>query len=233
MSESVNLNPNEEKKTVWQVVKHTFQVFFHFLQYWFLFNISFLSHSLLIVSIPGAKAALTAAVWKGLENVDGMKREDVSEMRPIVKRLLFKALKISLLKNAGFFAIGFSIWFWVSRPEVGLRYISILAIYGLVLGWMTNFYLYPVLVEDETRSVKTVFKKAFLMGFQHPFESLLFGGIDFVLFLIEVLFFGPLMVVAPSLRRLLSVLGYWHVIGKDVHVVVREFTGFKFLKPKE
>jgi uncharacterized membrane protein len=98
---------------------------------------------------------------------------------------------------------------------------------------MTNFYLYPVLVEDQDRSINEALKIAFKKAFTNPFESLLFSFLDFVLWILEVILFGPLMVVLPSLRKILAIVAYWYVSEKEIPIVVREFKGFKFLKPKE
>lgn len=223
---------HSQETSIWEVLKYAFQIFLHDMQHWFLFNLSFLGYALGILTIPAAKASLTFAIWKGLEDVDAIKKEDARQMRAILKPAFGKSIQLCLLKTLAYAVIGFSIIFWISRPEWALRSLAILAIYGALLVWMTSFYLYPVLVEDLNRSVAEVCKIAFKKAVASPFEGLLFSALDFVLLLLEVVLCGPLMVVLPSLRKILAVLAYWFVSGREVPMAVREFQGFKFLKPK-
>ena len=232
MNEPVQIKTSKDS-TVWEILSYSVHVFFKYMQYWFLFNISYIGYSLAILTIPAAKIALTKAIWIGLENADGIKNEDTRKMREYLKQNFSKSLYVFIVKMISFGIIGFSIWFWISRPETIFHFISILSIYGLVLAWMTNFYLYPVLVEDQDRSINEALKIAFKKAFTNPFESLLFSFLDFVLWILEVILFGPLMVVLPSLRKILAIVAYWYVSEKEIPIVVREFKGFKFLKPKE
>ena len=235
MNESI-LTPNVKNQndtTVWEILNYVIKIFFHDMQYWFLFNLAYLGYSLGIITIPAAKLSMTAAIWEGLEDVDAIKKEDSRKMRDYLKQNFLKSFSIFFIKTFTFGIIAFSIVFWISRPEKVLHFISILSIYGLLLAWMTNFYLLPVLVEDQTRSVFEACKIAFKTAFTKPFESMLFSSIDFVLFVVEVILFGPLMVILPSLRKILSVLGYWYVSNQEIPMVACEFQGFKFLKPKE
>ena len=235
MNETAQISQTRKQAypNIWEVLKYAIQIFFQYMQYWFLFNISYLGYSLAIITIPSAKISLTAAIWKGLENVDGIKKEDSRKMRDYLKENFLKSIQILLIKILVFGIIGFSIWFWISRPEKILHFVSILAIYGLFLVWMTNFYLYPILIEDQTRTVSQACKLAFKQAFTKPFESAFFSTLDFILLVVEIVLFGPLMFVLPSLRKILSVLGYWYTSNKDIPMVVREFQGIKFINSKE
>ena len=119
MNETAQIYENRKQANpnIWEVLKYAIQIFFQYMQYWFLFNISYLGYSLAIITIPSAKISLTAAIWKGLENVDGIKKEDSRKMREYLKENFLKSIQILLIKILVFGIIGFSIWFWISRPR--------------------------------------------------------------------------------------------------------------------
>lgn len=220
MSDVSSNKTYRNKNTVWDIVFIVFQVFYQRIQFWGLFNLVYLLYSPLIITIPGAKAAMFRNLWEGLEETEALSTKDTKKMKTYLKEYFSKALLIFLIKLLLFLIITVSIWFWISREAIAMRFVSIISIYGLLLWSMMSLFLFPVMIENSTRDVKEIFTASFLLAFKNPFETLLFVLIDKMLLVIEFVLFGPLMFVFPALRAILSILCYWYLIEKEMPFVI-------------
>ncbi|HCU56611.1 MAG TPA: hypothetical protein DF984_00010 [Anaerolineaceae bacterium] len=211
-------NPRNRQDTAsaWDVVVLSFKLLFQRIQFWIRPNILSALLSLPVLTGPGAKAALFHTVAAGLQDPAGSEVKVRQEMKQGFHAYFWKALLLSILRLVSFAIILASIYFWVTRPEIGVRFISILAFYGLVLWLFTSLYLYPILVSQPEAAVVDVVRKAIELAFRKPFESLLFAIVDSLLMIFGLALLGPMMLIVPALRSILSLQGYWFLIGEEI-----------------
>lgn len=206
----------QEQATVWDVVLLSFKLLFSRIQFWIQPNILDFIFSLALVTAPAANAAMYHTVAAGLQDPGGSEIRVFQEMKDGFKRYFWKALLLSIINWIVVVVIIISIYFWVSKDTWILRAISIISFYGLVLWWLSNGYVHPILVELPNQPVVYILKRALLLGFLKPFQSMLFAVISSLLLVFGIIFLGPVMLIIPVLRAILMTQGYWFLTGKDI-----------------
>lgn len=206
----------QENASGWDVLLLSFRIAFKRLHFWIRPNIWYLLLSIPIITSPGAKAALMYTVSQGLRDPGESRVDPRPEMKVGFARFFKYSLGLSLIKLAGFVVIGISIYFWVSQEQLYFRIISILAFYGLVLWWLAMQYIYPVLIETARPSIIEVIKKSFSISLKNPFQTLLLAVVNLLLLLFGIILLGPVLLIIPALRAILSVHFYWFITGQVI-----------------
>lgn len=206
----------QENASGWDVLLLSFKIAFKRLNFWIRPNIWYLLLSIPLVTAPGAKAAMMSTVGQGLRDPGESRVDPRSEMKAGFSRFFRYSLGLSLIKFAGFAVIGFSIYFWVFQEQLYFRVISILAFYGLVLWWLAMQYIYPVLIDTEEPSVIKVIKRSFSLSLKNPFQTLLLAVVNLLLLLFGIILLGPVLLIIPVLRAILSMHFYWFITGQVI-----------------
>jgi hypothetical protein len=126
-----------------------------------------------------------------------------------------RSLFVEVVKWTTFLVIIVSIAFWFSRTESWLRFIAIIAIYGLVLWQLISTFVYPVMTNKQNASASNSIRIATRLVLSKPFECFFYGAISFLLLLVSVILLGPILVVVPVLIAILATLGYQQLVGTD------------------
>jgi len=202
--------------TAWDVVVLSFRLLFKRIHFWIRPNIFSVIISIPIITAPGGKAALYHTISAGLRDPAGSEVKVRNEMKVGFHQFFWKALLLSIIKWVSLAIILGSIYFWITRPEFGLRFVSILAFYGLVLWFFTSTYLYPILTSSPDTKVIDIFQQALEIAFRKPFESLLFSIVRLLLLVFGIALLGPIMLIIPALRAIISIQGYWFIVGEVI-----------------
>lgn len=214
----------------WDIVVLSFKQLFTRIQFWIRPNILSVLFSALIVTAPGGTAALYHTVSLGLYDPAGSSVRVWEEMKNGFSRNVLKAIALFLLKITSLLIIILGIIFWVSQEQVILRFVSIIAFYGLVMWWLSIGYLYPILITEKDLNVFGVAHKALKIAFRYPFDSLLFAVVSSLLFLLGMVLLGPIILIIPATRAVLHLNGYWLLSGYIVPglISIEEFSKMKY-----
>lgn len=200
----------------WDIVTLSLKIFYRRLQFWIQPNMISILFSLLILSGPAAKAGLYRTVASGLRDPAGVKVRVWKSMKFGMLKNSLRALIICVIKWLFFLVIIFSIFFWVQQETWLLRTISILGFYVLFIWWLATVYSYPILVENPSFGTWKVMKQSWILAFQRPIDSLLFAGIRTLLLIFGLILLGPIMLIIPAFRAILSLHAYWFIVGKEI-----------------
>jgi len=196
--------------SAWDVVVLSFKLLFQRIQLWIQPNFWMVVFSLGLVTTPGAKAAMYHIVSLGLRDPgDSTGVNPFKEMRNGFKRYFWRALLLSIIKWLTFGVIAVSIYFWITQEGWGLRAVSIISIYALVLWWISAGYLHPILVDIPRQPMGKILKAALLLGLRKPFQSLLFAVVSTLLMVLGTVLLGPVMLIIPVVRAIVMLQGYW------------------------
>jgi hypothetical protein len=205
-----------EEIASWDVVVLSFKLLFQQIHFWIRPNIWTVLLSLPIITAPAANAALYQAVAAGLRDPALAQVNPRREVKEGFFSNLWRALTLSLMKWLVLVIILSATWFWLTQQTWLLRSVSILSLYGFVLWWLSIGYLYPVMIEDQTRSIFFVARKSFLLALRKPFDSLLFAVVSTLVNALGLILLGPILLVVPALRSILHLQGYWFLTGQVI-----------------
>jgi uncharacterized membrane protein YesL len=206
----------QEDASSWDVVLLSFSLLYQRIQFWIRPNLLSVLLSLPVLSGPAAKAALYETIAAGLRDPEGTQVRVVRAMKAAFRDSFFRALALSLLRWAGFVLILFSIVFWVQQDSWALRVLSIIGLHALVMWWLASVYCYAVLAEARGLSIYGAVKRSLSLAFRRPFDSLLFALIRLLLLVLGLVLLGPVMLVIPALRAILSLQAYWFITGEEI-----------------
>ena len=206
----------QDEASSWDVVVLSFKLLIQRIQHWIQVNFWDVLFSAGLVTAPAAKAGMHHAVAAMLRDPGGSEVTALPPMKVGFKQYFWKSLFLSVIKWITFALIVVSIYFWVSQDSWGLRFVSVVSIYGLVLWWLSVGYLHPIMVENPTYKVSLILKEAVFLAFKKPFQSLLFAVVSSLLLIFGVALLGPVMLLIPVLRSILMMQGYWFVTGNEI-----------------
>lgn len=206
-----NYSDYHNEPEAWDVVVLSLKLLFTRIQFWIRPNILSVLFSALVVSAPGCTGALYHTVSLGLYDPAGSSVKIWTEMKSGFIQYFGKALALFLIKSISLIIILIGIFYWVSQSELILRFISILAFYGLVMWWLSEGYIYPIMVTEKDLRVDQIVKKAITTAFKYPFQSLLFSIVSTLLLILGLVLLGPIMLIVPAARAIIHLHGYWFV----------------------
>lgn len=206
-----NYSQYQNKPEAWDIVVLSLKLLFTRIQFWIRPNILSVLFSALLLTAPGSSGALYHTVSLGLYDPVGSSVKIWPEMKSGFFQYFGKALVLFLIKSISLIFILFGIFYWVSQSELILRFISILAFYGLVMWWLSEGYIYPIMVTEKDLGIGQIVKKAITIAFRYPFESLLFSVVSTLLLILGLVLLGPIMLIIPAARAILHLQGYWFV----------------------
>jgi uncharacterized membrane protein YesL len=224
----------QEKKpaniSAWDVVVLSFKLLFKRIQFWIRPNILMVLLSLPIITEPGAKAGLYNTVMAGLRDPAGSYVSAREMMKKGFRQHFWRSLATSLINIVVYAFIIVAIVFWITRDGLHLRFVSILAIYGLILWWLASGFVFPILVSEPELNAINIHKQAFLLAFRKPFQSLLFSVVNLLLLIFGVLLLGPIMLIIPAQRAIISIQAYWYLTGMVIpgFVPIEEYSRHHF-----
>jgi uncharacterized membrane protein YesL len=216
--------------SAWDVVVLSFKLIYERIHFWIRPNILSVILSIPVITAPAAKAALYHTVASGLLDPGGSDVQVRQAMKTGFLRFFGKALLVSLIKLLSLAVILASIYFWITRPETALHFVSVLSFYGLVIWWFASAYVYPVMVTNPKSDVIEIIRKALQLGFHKPFESLLFALVNSLLLILGLALLGPVMLIVPAARSVLAIQGYWFLIDEEIpgFMSIDEYSRKKF-----
>jgi hypothetical protein len=192
-----------------------FKICFRHLGFLILLNLCFLLLSIPLITHPGAKAAMYSIIhgflFDSLYQTTNPLREMAKQLRVWIKQSLF----VEILKWIAFIVIVTSIVFWFSRTEPWQRFVTIIAIYALILWHLISTFVYPVMAYDQKASTFNSIRIAGRLVLSKPFECFFYAVISFLLFLVGIILMGPILLIIPVLVAILVTLGYQQLIGSD------------------
>lgn len=185
------------------------------LYFWIRVNLWMALTSLLVVTAPAAQAALYHTIRSGLLD-PGDSRVDIRQTFFEGFKYFFAPALLLALANLGALAfIVVAILFWLSFPDPLLRWTSVIAFYGLVMWWVTQPFLFPVLVEIPGQPLKQVILRAIHIAFYQPFFALFFAFLLTLINMVGIILLGPVLLVIPALSALIGIQATWHVTGVE------------------
>lgn len=216
--------------SAWDVVLLSFKLLFKRIQFWIGPNLLMVVLSIPIITGPGAKAGLYQTVMAGLRDPAGSYVSAREMMRKGFQQHFWRSLATIFINLAVYAFIIVAIVFWITRDDLYLQFVSILAIYGLILWWLASGYVFPILVSEPGLNAITIHKQAFLLAFRKPFQSLLFSVVNLLLLIFGILLLGPIMLIIPALRAIISIQGYWYLTGMEIpgFVPIEEYSKHHF-----
>lgn len=221
---------NQSTAGAWDVVVLSFKLMFKRIQFWIRPNMLSVILSIPILTAPASKAALYRTVAAGLLDPGGSEVKVKQVMKEGFHQNLVKSLLLSIIKLLSLIIILASIFFWISRPQIALRFISTLSFYGMIIWWFASIYIYPIMVTNPSSDVISIIRKSLRLAFHKPFESLLFAIVGTLLLILGVILLGPIMLIVPAFRSILNIQGYWFLTGKEIpgFMSIDEYSKKKF-----
>jgi uncharacterized membrane protein YesL len=222
----------QESATSWDIIWLSIKLLYNRLGFWIQPNILFVLSSLGVVTISGAKAALTYTVAAGLRDPGESKVIVKREFKEGFRKFFWKSLLITIIKWFIFSVIALSIFFWFQQDILSLKFIAIISIYALVLWWLSVGYLFPVLIDNPELNALQIVREAFFLGFHNPYRSFVFSLISSAFLALGIALAGPILLVIPVLRSIIMMQAYWLITKKqipgllEIHEYVNRSTGF-------
>ncbi|RQV95206.1 hypothetical protein EH221_06650 [bacterium] len=207
---------NQEDATPLQVVGLTFKILYQRLNTWIYINFWFIVFSLGIITSAGARAALVNTVIATLRDPGNSRTNHLVEMKTSFKRYFWKSTLIAIIKWGSFILIIFSLFFWINQDEIFLNLVAVLSVYALLEWCLITPYVLPIIVDNPECSVFFAFKEAFILTSKHPFQSIFFFLVNLIILMIGVVLLGPILLILPTMRTMLSVHCYWYLAGKEI-----------------
>jgi uncharacterized membrane protein YesL len=169
-----------------------------------------------VVTWPAAMAAFHSVMRMSLREPDGdyrdLRRVFLAELRYHFRRSLVMVLVDVLVLCIMLFAVAF----WLTQPLAAARMLAGVAIPFLLVWWICQPFLYPVLVEYPEASVRDVFRQAVLVAFMHPLYALSLTIVVDTGFVVGLLLLGPALLVLGPFAALLSIQGFWVLTGTTI-----------------
>ena len=222
-----------EKPTALDIIWLSCRQLFHRMSFWIRPNFWFVLLSIPLVTLPAGSAALYAAVAAGLRDPE----ESRTELAGLFKGAFFKQFRRSLvlgITNLLTFAlILFSIYFWVSRPERTLNYVSIISFYFLAMWFLCQPYLLPILVEKPALTIPRIIQQALVLVIRHPLFSFSIAITNLAFAIIGTALLGPILLLIPALIGLNSMQAYWFLTGQPIPDWMNTATYQEMLSAKE
>ena len=207
---------NQKNHSVYDVLWLSGKQLFKRLPFWVRTNFWFVLLSIPIITSPGAKAALYVTINAGLRDPG----ESRVKIEKVFKQAFFQYFKqglvVSLINFALLVLILFSLYFWVSQDQLALNLVSVIAIYFLVLWFLVQPFLYPVMVDHQNLPVFQVFKQSFLLAVKNPLVAFTFSLTNTFLTLIGIVLLGPVILVVPVFIGMISTQCYWILTDQTI-----------------
>lgn len=169
-----------------------------------------------LITAPAAQAALYYTICAGLRDPG----ESQVNLRSTFKTGFFlffgRSLALSLLNLAALALILFSIYFWLGFQGSFLQWVTVIALYFLVMWWLVQPFLYPLLVDNPSLSLKKVIRQAVLIALARPFHALFIAALNTLLTVIGLALLGPVLFLIPALVGLISIQATWQLTGVEI-----------------
>ncbi len=172
--------------------------------------------SIPLVTAPAAQAALYYTICAGLRDPGESQVEVRKTFKAGFFRFFGRSLALSLLNLAVLAVILFAIYFWLGFQGSPLQWVTIIALYFLVMWWLTQPFLYPLLVECPQFSVVQVIRQAVLIALARPFHALFITMLNTLLTVVGLALLGPVLFLIPALVGLISIQATWHLTGIEI-----------------
>jgi hypothetical protein len=172
--------------------------------------------SIPLVTWPAAKAAFFQAVAEGLRDPFD---QDVNPREAFVRGFfdqLGRGTAVAAINLLSLAVIVFGMVFWAAQEPVWLNLLAGLAIPFLILWWMSQPYLYPVLVEHPDLPVPQVIREVIRLAIAHPGYSFVTTFSLTWLFLLSLPLIGPLSLMTIPFLALIGTQSYWITAGITV-----------------
>lgn len=203
----------DETISAWDMLLITLQILYKYLHYWVRLNLRCFISSIPIVTIPTANAMLYSGIHSTMLSQGILETKEEVNVDSRVRSLLWRATLLAVIQLVFFAVIVVSIYFWISRPELVLNFISIISFYALVLLWLAAGYINPFLVFNPGISIKQCLQKAFVLIMKNPFKSLLYAVVNTLLLVFGLALLGPILLVIPVARALIFYMSYMYMTG--------------------
>ena len=172
--------------------------------------------SLPIVTAPAATAAFYHTIREGLL--------DPHETHLNLRQSFPQAFKQHFWRSTGLYALNFaalifvvqSIFFWLNQGNDLLVYITVISAYFLLMWWLCQPLLAPMLVENPDDSVWLLVKKIVRVVITNPLYAIVLAMIRSTLTLLTIALLGPVWLVLAPLAALITVQGLWAILGKEI-----------------
>ena len=172
--------------------------------------------SIPIVTGPAAKAAFFQALSEGLRDPFD---QDVNPREAFVRGFfdqMVRGTAVAAVNLLSLAVILFGVVFWAAQEQFWLNLLAGLALPFLILWWICQPYIYPVLVEHPQLPVLQVFRKVIRLVAAHPGYSFVTAFSLTWLFLLSFPLVGPLSLLTIPFLGLTGIQAYWIAAGITV-----------------
>jgi len=160
-------------------------------------NVLWLLLTLLIVTAPPASAGL---------HYLARRLTDPEEEDRTTWRHFFEGLKIYWLLSwqvAGLnWGIGMvlivNLFFYVQSPQLPIQLIAVVIFYIFLVWLEMQLYLFPLLIEQQDKSIRLIFKNALLLTIKNPGFTFTFGLLLLSMLLVSSALGGPIFLILFS-----------------------------------
>lgn len=172
--------------------------------------------SLLIVTGPTATAAFYHTIREGLRDPHETHLNLGQSFPKAFKQYFWQSTGLYFLNLASLGLIVQSILFWVTQENKYLVYITVIPVYFLLMWWICQPFLVPMLVEYPEASVWLIIKKVLRIVIGNPIYSIVLAMVRTSLALLTIALLGPVWLVLAPLTALITVQGLWVLLGKEI-----------------
>lgn len=120
------------------------------------------------------------------------------------RRYFVASWKVAAADLALFVILSVNVQFYSSLENPLIRLFAILWLYGLILWAALQFYLFPLFLEQEDKSVLLVFRNAVILLFARPVFSLTLMVLVALVSLLSLFLFIPLVLALAPLIALVA-----------------------------
>lgn len=177
-------------------------------------NILWWLFSLLLITWPPATAGLFT-VARRIVNPDEDDLEETTWHHFFIgfKQYWLNSWPLAIVDLAGVIVIGIVFLFYFNNNIAILRLIAVPVFYiGLI--WIgLQLYLFPILIAQETKDIRLVFKNAYILMMRNIIFSITFGLLLLSVILVSSTLLGPILLILISFLAVAQTLGLKHVMG--------------------
>jgi uncharacterized membrane protein YesL len=105
-----------------------------------------------------------------------------------------------------------SFLFYLAREQLALRLVAAPVFYILLLWLGMQLYLFPLLIEQQQKDIRLVFKNAFILALGNVTFTLVLGLLLLSVILVSSTLTGPVLLILISFLAVAQTLGLQHLL---------------------
>ena len=183
--------------TAWLVFLASFRLTFQRIGLLLTTNILWWLLTLPLITWPPATAGLFHVVRR-LTNLDESEQTTWRHFFEGFRHYWLKSWQLMVINLAMGFVIIFGFVFYFNQTQSIVRFVAVPVFYIMLLWVSMQLYLFPLLIEQEDKRIRLVFRNALGLALGNPIFTMVFGLLLVSLILVTSTLTGPILLLLIS-----------------------------------